>query len=160
MLVTNAHLGAALAAGFSPTTMMSKTTSAIKNYLSSTPSTPPSFPPSPTVLMRGHGFTCVGATIEEAVYRSIYTCTNARVQTTALLLQGGFNTGLVGERVGRKVEDRGKVQMEGIRYLDERECRDSWEANMGHAARPWKLWCREVEGTGLYRNELGKPPGA
>ncbi|KAJ9620877.1 hypothetical protein H2203_007463 [Taxawa tesnikishii (nom. ined.)] len=104
LLVTNQHLGAALAAGFHPSTLISKTSNVIKNYLSSTPSIPPSFPAHPTVLMRGHGFTCVGASIEEAVYRAVYTCTNARVQTTALLLQGGYNTGLVGEKVGRKEE--------------------------------------------------------
>lgn len=160
LLVTNQHLGAALAAGFHPSTLISKTSNVIKNYLSSTPSIPPSFPAHPTVLMRGHGFTCVGASIEEAVYRAVYTCTNARVQTTALLLQGGYNTGLVGEKVGRKEGEGSKIQIEGIKYLNDRECKDAWTANQGHASRPWKLWCREVEQAGLYKNELGRPPGA
>jgi ribulose-5-phosphate 4-epimerase/fuculose-1-phosphate aldolase len=35
------------------------------------------------VLMRGHGSTAVGPTISRAVYRAIYTETNARIQSTA-----------------------------------------------------------------------------
>ena len=119
--------------------------------------------------MRGHGFTAVGSTIEEAVYRSIYTCTNARVQTTSLLLQAGYNTGLLGEKLNKlaaSVGSGGKdgaaaggggdkgPQLEGIKFLSERECKDAWEANKTQASRPWGLWCKEVEGSALYRNEF------
>ncbi|KAF7846296.1 hypothetical protein BT93_L4656 [Corymbia citriodora subsp. variegata] len=152
LLVTNQHLGAALAAGFSPSTLISKTNNVIMSYLSSAPSQPTAFPTNPTVLMRGHGFTCVGTTIEEAVYRAVYTCTNAKIQTTSLLLQGGFNTAMLGEKMGR--EDAHKVRLEEIKYLSERECKDAWEANKANASRPWKLWCAEVKASGLYKNEV------
>jgi HCOMODA/2-hydroxy-3-carboxy-muconic semialdehyde decarboxylase len=36
--------------------------------------------------MRGHGSTSVGASIPQAVYRSVYTEVNAKVQTTASAL--------------------------------------------------------------------------
>ena len=38
------------------------------------------------VLMRGHGSTVVGTTVAHAVYRAIYTETNAKIQATALSL--------------------------------------------------------------------------
>ena len=38
----------------------------------------------PVVLMRGHGSVTVGRTVREAVYRAIYTETNARLQADAL----------------------------------------------------------------------------
>jgi ribulose-5-phosphate 4-epimerase/fuculose-1-phosphate aldolase len=37
-----------------------------------------------TVLMRRHGATVAGRTVREAVYRSIYTCLNAQLQTSAM----------------------------------------------------------------------------
>ncbi|KAK5126295.1 hypothetical protein LTR85_010531 [Meristemomyces frigidus] len=160
LLVTNEHTGAGLAAGFNPSTMLSKGTNLIRSFVTSQSSQAPDFPPNPTVLMRGHGFTCIGATIEEAVYRAIFTCTNARVQTTAMLMQGSYNVGLVGERFGGGEKETGPAKHEDIKYLSERECKDAWTANQGHAERPWKLWCAEVKNSGLYQNELGPPPGA
>jgi len=41
---------------------------------------------SSLVLMRGHGFTTVGGSIQEAVYNAIYAVQNARVQMDALRL--------------------------------------------------------------------------
>ncbi|KAK4613060.1 Decarboxylase tropJ, partial [Fulvia fulva] len=152
LLVNTQHLGEGLVNGFNPSTRTSKATSLIKNYITSIRPPPVDFPAHPTVLMRGHGFTCVAASIEEAVYRAIFTCTNARVQTTALLMQGGYNQGLIAERFGRG-EEGGQAKQEGIRFLSEREARDAWTANERHAERPWGLWCEEVRGCGLYRNE-------
>ncbi|CAK4000976.1 Hypothetical predicted protein [Lecanosticta acicola] len=159
LLVTNSHLGEALAAGFNPSTNFSKATSMIKSYLisQSTKSSPPSFPPNPTVLMRGHGFTCIGTSIEESVYRAIYTCANARVQTTALLMQNSYNTGLLAERFGWKEDNPGQAgaaKQEGIKFLSERESKDSWKGLGKHIERPWELWCREVQQVALYSNEL------
>lgn len=37
--------------------------------------------------MRGHGLTVVGESIEESVFRAIYTAENARMQTVSLTLQ-------------------------------------------------------------------------
>ncbi|SMY28710.1 unnamed protein product [Zymoseptoria tritici ST99CH_1A5] len=160
LLVTNTHLGAALAAGFNPTpSVLSKSVTALKNYLtSSTPSALP-FPPCPTVLMRGHGMTCVGRSIEEVVYRAIFTCVNARVQTTALLMQGGYNLGYVAQRFGERGGGKeggnpGPARQEGVKFLSERECRDSWTEMEDKTGRAWELWCKEVEEVGLYRNEV------
>jgi HCOMODA/2-hydroxy-3-carboxy-muconic semialdehyde decarboxylase len=36
------------------------------------------------VLMRGHGFTAVGQSIEEAVFRAVYTARNCEVQSAAM----------------------------------------------------------------------------
>ncbi|KAI6832312.1 arad-like aldolase/epimerase [Hortaea werneckii] len=160
MLVTNEHLGAGLAAAFNPTTMLSRGTNLLRSFVTSQPEVPPDVPPSPTVLMRGHGFACVGTTIEEAVYRAVYTCVNARVQTQSLLMQGTYNIGLVGERFGGGDKETGPAKHEDIKYLSDREAKDSWSAIQGTADRPWKLWCAEVANASLYHNELGPPPGA
>lgn len=160
MLVTNEHLGAGLAAGFHPVSMGSKAASLVKNFVTSATTQPVDWPQYPTVLMRGHGFTCIGETIEQAVYRAIFTCTNARVQTTALLMQGTHNVQLVGERFGAAADDHSKARYEDIKYLSDREAKDAWTANQGHAERPWKLWCAEVANSSLYSNNLGPPPGA
>ncbi len=160
MLVTNEHLGAGLAAGLHPSTVLGKTASMFKNYLTSSTAQPVDFPPNPTILMRGHGFTCVGDRIEDAVNRAVYTCTNARVQTTALLMQGTYNLGLVGERFGGGEKETGPAKHEDIKYLSEREAKDAASQIGGQWARPWKLWCAEVENASLYQNDLGPPPGA
>ena len=140
MLVTNEHLGAGLASGFNPSTMAAKGMTMVKNFVTSTVSAAPDTPPYPTVLMRGHGFTCIGETIEEAVYRAVYTCTNARIQTTSLLMQGTYNLGLIGERFGGGENQTGPAKHEDIKYLSEREAKDSWTANQANAERPWKMY--------------------
>ncbi|KAK3671463.1 hypothetical protein LTR78_008741 [Recurvomyces mirabilis] len=160
LLVNNEHLGAGLALGFHPSTMISKGTSLIRSFVTSQPTQVPEFPSSPTVLMRGHGFTCLGSTVQEAVFRAVYTCTNARVQTTALMMQGSYNVGLVGERFGGGEKETGPAKHEDIKYLSEREAKEAGTALQSSAERPWKLWCAEVAASGLYQNELGSPPGA
>lgn len=152
LLVDQPHLGAALAAGFHPGSLVSKTTNLIKNYITSSQPQPTAFPSSPVVLMRGHGFSCVGQSIEEAVYRAIFTCSNARIQTTALMLQGGYNVGLVGERFGAGEKETGPAKREDVKFLSERECKDAWAANQKHVERPWGLWSAEVSDCSLYRN--------
>lgn len=136
--------------------MTTKATTMIKNYITSTTSSPPAIPPNQTLLMRGHGFTCIGTTIQEAVYRAIFVCTNARVQTTALLMQGSFNMSLMADGLSGKAKEDGArdVKLEGVKYLSEREGKDSWKANMEHVGRPWGLWCAEVRGKGVYFNAL------
>lgn len=68
------------------------------------------------VLMRGHGMTVVGASIQEAVFRSIYTEMNARLQIQATQLEGP------------------------IEFLSDEEGRRSAAANAGTLERPWELW--------------------
>ncbi len=67
------------------------------------------------VLMRGHGSTVVGASLEQAVYRAIYAEANARLQLAAQPL---------GE----------------IEFLNDEEARLSAEMNDGQIPRSWNLW--------------------
>lgn len=152
MLVDQPHLGAALAASFNPGTLVSKTTNLIKNYITSQPPQPTASPSSSVVLMRGHGFTCVGSRIEEAVFRAVFTQSNARIQTTALLMQGSFNIGLLGERFGAGEKETGPAKKEDVKYLSDREVKDSWKAIQQTVDRPWGLWTAEVNDVSFYRN--------
>jgi ribulose-5-phosphate 4-epimerase/fuculose-1-phosphate aldolase len=68
------------------------------------------------VLMRGHGMTVVGASVQEAVFRAIYTEMNARLQLQAMQLEGP------------------------IEFLSDEEGRRSTTANAGTLERPWELW--------------------
>jgi HCOMODA/2-hydroxy-3-carboxy-muconic semialdehyde decarboxylase len=68
------------------------------------------------VLMRGHGMTVVGDSVQEAVFRAIYTEMNARLQLQAETLEGP------------------------IQFLSETEGKRSTEANRGTLERPWELW--------------------
>lgn len=91
--------------------------------------------------MRGHGFTNVGASVQEAVFRATYTQQNARVQTSAMALRDLHMRAK--ERVGMVYNNYAEEM--GIQYLkkDEMEaCTAMGQETMG---RPWGLW---VEGGG------------
>lgn len=92
MLISDGRLGAALA-----TTLGTRT----------------------AVLMRGHGSTVVGASIEQAVYRAIYAEVNAKLQLQAIAL---------GE----------------VTYLNAQEAAKAAATNDTQLARAWDLWLREV----------------
>jgi ribulose-5-phosphate 4-epimerase/fuculose-1-phosphate aldolase len=68
------------------------------------------------VLMRGHGMTVVGSSIPEAVFRSIHTQANAKLQTLATQLGGP------------------------IEFLTDDEGRRATETNRSTIGRPWELW--------------------
>jgi ribulose-5-phosphate 4-epimerase/fuculose-1-phosphate aldolase len=72
-----------------------------------------------TVLMRGHGSTTVGASIEQAVYRAIYAEVNARLQLAALPLGP-------------------------VTYLNATEAAKAATANDTQVGRVWELWSREA----------------
>jgi ribulose-5-phosphate 4-epimerase/fuculose-1-phosphate aldolase len=72
-----------------------------------------------TVLMRGHGSTVVGASVEQAVYRAYYAEVNARLQLQARML---------GE----------------VKYLSDQEAAKAAAANDMQLARVWELWRREI----------------
>jgi ribulose-5-phosphate 4-epimerase/fuculose-1-phosphate aldolase len=72
------------------------------------------------VLMRGHGMTVVGDCVAEAVFRSIYTEMNARLQIQAAQLEGP------------------------IEFLSDEEGRRSQAANRSTLERPWELWKKEA----------------
>jgi ribulose-5-phosphate 4-epimerase/fuculose-1-phosphate aldolase len=67
------------------------------------------------VLMRGHGSTVVGTSLEQVVYRAIYAEVNAKLQLTA--------NGL-GE----------------ISFLNEEEAKLASDMNDGQIPRSWNLW--------------------
>jgi ribulose-5-phosphate 4-epimerase/fuculose-1-phosphate aldolase len=71
------------------------------------------------VLMRGHGSTAVGASLEQAVYRAIYAEVNARLQLQAIAL---------GE----------------VTYLNAKEAAKAAAVNDTQIARVWELWTRNV----------------
>ncbi|KAJ0413245.1 class II aldolase and Adducin N-terminal domain-containing protein [Aspergillus carlsbadensis] len=97
---------------------------------------------NPVVLMRGHGFTVAGASIEESVFRAIYTAENARVQSASLSLQLAAGTGPL-------------KKGESLYYLEEAELDAATQMTQWSVMRPWKLWVREVEAGGLYVNTAG-----
>ncbi len=73
------------------------------------------------LLMRGHGMTVVGDSLQEAVFRAIYTMTNARLQ-----LQAG--------------------QLEGpMEFLSDAEGRLATATNRSTVERPWALWKAKVK---------------
>jgi ribulose-5-phosphate 4-epimerase/fuculose-1-phosphate aldolase len=74
------------------------------------------------VLMRGHGMTVVGAGVQEAVFRAVYTEMNARLQLQALQLEGP------------------------IEFLSDEEGRRSTAANAGTLERPWEVWKKAALG--------------
>ena len=78
--------------------------------------------PHSTVLMRGHGVTVVGATLEQAVYRAVYAETNARLQAQAIALGD-------------------------VTYLNDREAAMAATTNDTQLARVWELWERRVTAT-------------
>jgi HCOMODA/2-hydroxy-3-carboxy-muconic semialdehyde decarboxylase len=67
------------------------------------------------VLMRSHGFTTVGDTVPEAVFRAVYTMLNCRLQLDAIMLGAP-------------------------RYLTEAEAAACEAATRGQADRAWNLW--------------------
>lgn len=93
-------------------------------------------------LMRGHGFTVVAENLELVVLRAIYTERNAKMLTDALTLSAATRPAGVSPEAATW----------GIRYLNEREAAEAANMTRWSAHRPWKLWVREVEVSGLYVN--------
>lgn len=71
------------------------------------------------VLMRGHGSTVVGISLEQAVYRAIYAEVNAKLQLAA----HGLGS---------------------ITFLNENEARLSAESNDTQIPRSWNLWVHQL----------------
>ena len=92
MLISNGPLGAALAAALGERSV---------------------------VLMRGHGSTVVGSSLEQAVYRAIYAEVNARLQIQA-------------------------TQLGEVTFLNAREAAKAAGMNDSQLPRAWELWTREI----------------
>ncbi len=74
---------------------------------------------SNVALMRGHGSVTVGTSIKQAVFRGVYTESNARLQSEAM-------------RFGE------------ITFLTEGEAQATSEMNDQHLERPWEMWKRDA----------------
>jgi HCOMODA/2-hydroxy-3-carboxy-muconic semialdehyde decarboxylase len=74
---------------------------------------------SNVALMRGHGSVTVGNEIKQAVFRAIYTESNARLQSEA-------------SRLGE------------INFLTEAEAKATSDMNDMHLSRPWEMWKRNA----------------
>jgi ribulose-5-phosphate 4-epimerase/fuculose-1-phosphate aldolase len=74
---------------------------------------------SNVALMRGHGSVTVGNSIKQAVFRGVYTESNARLQSEA-------------SRLGE------------ITFLTEAEAQATSDMNDQHLDRPWEMWKRDA----------------
>jgi ribulose-5-phosphate 4-epimerase/fuculose-1-phosphate aldolase len=74
----------------------------------------------PAALMRGHGAVIVGRDVQQAVFRSVYTELNAKLQSQAMALGGK------------------------VIYLDAEEAKKSEETNSALVSRSWELWTRKI----------------
>ncbi|PSN70406.1 hypothetical protein BS50DRAFT_571643 [Corynespora cassiicola Philippines] len=161
LLVHDSTLGASLSAAFKPATsagfIYSKMRSALPSQIGGAAPEPSQEPDHAVVLMQSHGFTTAARGIEEAVYQAIYTREAAKAQTAALTIRnahfGHIVEGKIDVEGGGKIKSA-KVKAEGdLKYLSDREAGDAWDAMQKTIARPWALWCREVDVNPLYRNE-------
>jgi len=76
----------------------------------------------PVALMRGHGAVVVGDSVQIAVFRSVYTEMNAKLQAQAMALGGP------------------------VTYLDPEEARKAAANVGGTISRPWELWKQKALG--------------
>ncbi|KAH7419459.1 class II aldolase and Adducin N-terminal domain-containing protein [Cadophora sp. MPI-SDFR-AT-0126] len=102
-----------------------------------------------TVLMTCHGFTAIGTSIKQAVYRAIYTHVNAGIQTNALLIRNASMS------IGANSAASSSSATEDLRYLNEDQVSGSLKMNEASQDRPWALWVKEVEACPLY-SKAGK----
>lgn len=93
--------------------------------------------PASVVLQRGHGFTTWGKSIEQTVYRAVYTQDNARIQKGAM---------------DRAMDQFGNA--ERVQYLSAREVADAKIMSDGNAVKSWPLWKAQVDANPLYKNNL------
>lgn len=91
----------------------------------------------PVVLQHKHGFTTFGTSIEQAVYRAIYTQANCRLLTQALAFADGHWS---------KVSNLSKNEARACAIMNEK-CQD----------KSFRLWLREVQVNPLYETEEGEP---
>jgi hypothetical protein len=103
------------------------------------------------VLMKNHGFTTVGTSIKQAVYRAVYTHVNANVQSNAIMLRNA-HIGMHPQATSLHTETSEQLLGE-LRYLDEDQVVGCMQMNDSSQDRPWGLWSREVEVCPLYVNK-------
>lgn len=74
------------------------------------------------VLQRGHGFVVLGKSVQDAVFKAIYTVENAKVQSQALHMGEGH-----------------------VRYLTPGEAQDCTKMLESAPRKTWPVWTKEVE---------------
>lgn len=94
-------------------------------------------PSTPVVLQHKHGFTAMGKSVEEAVYRALYTQTNCELLGKALGFAGG--------------------DVDKVSYLSEEEAKSCKKMNEKCVDKSWRLWLKEVQVNPLYETEEGEP---
>ena len=110
-------------------------------------------PDRKVVLMREHGFTTWGTTIEEAVFRAVFTTVNAQVQTNSMSLRSAFsNMANQGVDLAAWGVDKNQIFRNDFVPLTEQQARDTDTSIGATSARPWGLWVAEVEASPLYTN--------
>lgn len=87
-------------------------------------------------LLRGHGNVVVGGSIQEAVFRAVYTEVNARLEIDALG---------IGQRQ--------------VRFLNDEEARRATETNRAQIARAWDLWKAKAFASAPLLGEKGDSSG-
>lgn len=104
------------------------------------------------VLMKKHGFTTWGDSIEKAVFRAVFSVTNSKVSTDSILLRNAF-AGQVGQGITTNawVGD-GSVFANALEPLTSEQAAAAQASNDGTIDRPWGLWVAEVEANSLYVN--------
>jgi HCOMODA/2-hydroxy-3-carboxy-muconic semialdehyde decarboxylase len=73
----------------------------------------------PVVLMRGHGSTAVGSSLQQAVFRAVYTEVNAHAQAEA-------------------------IRLGAVNYLTAEEAAAAAKTNDPLVSRPYDLWKRKA----------------
>jgi ribulose-5-phosphate 4-epimerase/fuculose-1-phosphate aldolase len=76
---------------------------------------------SAVVLMRGHGNVVVGASLQQVVFRAVYTEINAKLQAEAMRLGGGE-----------------------VAFLNAEEAANATATNNAVLGRPWELWKQQA----------------
>jgi hypothetical protein len=136
LLVNNCRLGADLAAELCSTSDDTDGTDGLPKHA--------------LALMRRHGFTTVGSSIKEAVYRAVFTTKNAKIQTMSALLRSAFDSSASqNQAIGQSAKTLSKHQFEP---LTRAQATDSAATTTKVYDRPWGLWAREVQCENLYNN--------
>ncbi|KAH4006149.1 hypothetical protein HBI56_100210 [Parastagonospora nodorum] len=91
----------------------------------------------PVVLQHKHGFTTFGGSVEEAIYRAVYTQTNCKLLAQALAVEN--------------------LDWERVAFLTREEARACRVMNEKCQDKSFRLWLREVQVNPLFENEEGEP---
>ena len=92
------------------------------------------------VLQRGHGFSVLGTSLPQAVYRAVYTAWNADVQASAVTINhaAGVNR--------------------DVKYLTPQEVAGTLAMDNVNYEKEWPVWAAQVGVNPLYKNDLGYAP--